>query len=150
MEDLINSLKRLQANTVAMYAQSHGYHWNVEGMMFKELHALFLEIYEDVFDSIDTMSEWIRKLGGMAPFGALAWSSNASILINDSTNLTPTEMLVELIRTNDALMENLKEVYNTAEVKYSEHGLSNFIADRIGQHQFWAWQLKATVKKAVI
>ena len=31
MDELINELKLLQANVVAMYAQSHGYHWNVKG-----------------------------------------------------------------------------------------------------------------------
>ena len=150
MEDLINSLKKLQANAVAMYAQSHGYHWNVEGMMFKELHAFFLEIYEDVFDSIDTYSEWIRKLDGYAPFGAMAWSSNASILINDSLDLQPRQMLEELIQTNSAVIDNLNEVFSIANVKYNQQGLANFLAERIDQHQFWGWQLKASLKKAVI
>jgi starvation-inducible DNA-binding protein len=150
MEDLLNALKKLQANAVAMYAQSHGYHWNVEGIMFKELHAFFLEIYEDVFDSIDTYSEWMRKLDGYAPFGAMAWGSNASILINDSLDLQPRTMIEELIKTNTALIENLNEVFNLANVKYNQQGLANFLAERIDQHQFWGWQLKASLKKAVI
>lgn len=150
MEDLINSLKKLQASTVAVYAQSHGYHWNVEGVMFKELHAFFKEIYEDVFDSVDDISEWMRKMGGYAPFGAIAWGTNSGILINDSTNLSPLEMLSDLTRTNDELISILEDTYRLAEVKYNQHGLSNFIADRIGKHQFWAWQLKASLKMAVV
>ena len=150
MDDLLNALKKLQANAVAMYAQSHGYHWNVEGIMFKELHAFFLEIYEDVFDSIDTYSEWMRRLDGYAPFGALAWGSNASILINDSLDLQPRQMLEELIKTNTALIDNLNEVFKMANVKYNEQGLCNFLAERIDQHQFWGWQLKASLKKAVV
>ena len=70
MTELVDSLKKLQANAFQMYAQAHGYHWNVEGMLFKELHAFFLEIYEDVFDSIDPIAENLRKLDSTAPFGA--------------------------------------------------------------------------------
>ena len=150
MDDLLNSLKKLQANAVAMYAQSHGYHWNVEGVMFKELHAFFLEIYEDVFGSIDTYSEWMRKLDGYAPFGAMAWSSNSTILINDSLDLQPRQMLEELVKTNAAVIDTLNEVFKIANIKYNQQGLANFLAERIDQHQFWGWQLKASLKKAVI
>jgi starvation-inducible DNA-binding protein len=133
-----------------MYAQSHGYHWNVEGVMFKELHAFFLEIYEDVFGSIDTYSEWMRKLDSYAPFGAMAWSSNATILINDSLDLQPRQMLEELVKTNAAVIDTLNEVFKIANIKYNQQGLANFLAERIDQHQFWGWQLKASLKKAVI
>ena len=59
---LVESLKKLQADVVAAYFQIHGYHWNVEGVLFPEMHAKFLEIYEDVYDSIDDISENIRKI----------------------------------------------------------------------------------------
>ena len=93
MSDLIDGLKKLQANVVSMYAQSHGYHWNVRGMLFKEIHAFFLEIYEDVFDSIDPISENIRKLGVMAPFGLSTWKDAATVVINESQDLDVLEML---------------------------------------------------------
>jgi len=58
-------------------------------------------------------------------------------------------MLNELIKTNDYVIENLKDVFNIANVKYNEQGICNFIADRIDKHQFWAWQLKASLKSIV-
>jgi len=66
--ELINKLKTLQADIVTAYFQVHGYHWNVEGMLFPEMHSKFLEIYEDVYSSIDDISEMLRKLGETAPF----------------------------------------------------------------------------------
>ena len=66
---LIDILKELQANAMKMYAQSHGYHWNIEGRTFKQDHAFLLEIYEDVFNSIDPYAENLRKLGAKSPFG---------------------------------------------------------------------------------
>jgi len=150
MEDLLDKLKELQANIFQMYAQSHGYHWNVEGMVFKELHAFFLEIYEDVFDSIDTFAETIRKLDAYAPFGAVQMAQYATVTINDSLSLSPKEMISELIQTNDAVIKTLKETFQCAEVKYNEQGICNTLADRIDKHQFWGWQLRSSLKSVVI
>jgi starvation-inducible DNA-binding protein len=150
MDDLYAKLKELQANVFQMYAQAHGYHWNVEGMIFKEIHAFFLEIYEDVFDSVDPISENMRKIGFYAPFGAHQWHENATININDSLVLSPRDMVGELLTTNEAVIQNLKDTFNMANVKYNEQGLCNFLADRIDKHQFWSWQLKATLKSAVM
>jgi starvation-inducible DNA-binding protein len=150
MEDLVDKLKELQSNAFQMYSQSHGYHWNVEGMIFKELHAFFLEIYEDVFDSVDTIAETIRKVGAYAPFGAVQMAQYATVAINDSLSLSPKEMVSELISTNDAVITTLKDVFQLANVKYDEQGICNMIAGRIEQHQFWGWQLRATLKSVVM
>jgi starvation-inducible DNA-binding protein len=150
MEDLVDKLKELQANAFQMYSQSHGYHWNVEGMIFKELHAFFLEIYEDVFDSVDTIAETIRKVGAYAPFGAVQMAQYATVAINDNLFLSPKEMVSELISTNDAVITTLKDVFQCADVKYNEQGICNMLATRIEQHQFWGWQLRATLKSVVI
>jgi starvation-inducible DNA-binding protein len=150
MEDLVDKLKELQANAFQMYSQSHGYHWNVEGMIFKELHAFFLEIYEDVFDSVDTIAETIRKVGAYAPFGAVQMAQYATVAINDNLSLSPKEMVSELISTNDAVITTLKDVFQCADVKYNEQGICNMLATRIEQHQFWGWQLRATLKSVVI
>lgn len=149
MSELIIKLRQLQANAFQMYAQAHGYHWNVEGMLFKELHAFFLEIYEDVFGSIDPISENLRKLDSFAPFGAAEWHKNATVTINDAEQLDPITMLNELYKTNDYLIAELKDIFNAAD-SANEQGIANFIAERIDQHQFWRWQIKATLKKVVI
>ena len=144
-----DQLKTLQANVVQMYSQAHGYHWNVEGMLFKQFHAFFLEIYEDVYNSIDPISENISKLGGKAPFGPASWLNNSTISINNSEDLTIDEMLHELIKTNNFLINQLKQIFKIADLE-GEQGVANFIAERIDQHQFWNWQLMASVHPTVV
>lgn len=149
MSELANRLKTLQANVFQMYAQAHGYHWNVEGMLFKELHKFFLKIYEDVFGSIDPIAENLKKLDDTAPFGAKNWLQNATVYINDAENLGPVEMLNGLDSTNEAIIAELKSIFKVANAS-DEQGIANFIAGRIDQHQFWRWQIRATLKKVVI
>ena len=149
MEDLINILKELQADTMQMYAQSHGYHWNVEGRMFKQDHAFFLEIYEDMFDAIDPFAEYLRKLGSKAPFGLVQLNNNSDLEINDSLELSASQMFAELIKTNVHIIAKLKTAGEIAS-KAREESIANFLADRLDKHEFWNWQLTSTVKTTIM
>jgi starvation-inducible DNA-binding protein len=145
--DLLNKLKQLQANAFVFYTKTHGYHWNVEGVLFKELHAFFLEIYEDVFESIDTYAEWSRKLGAYAPF-QIDEILQASNVKYDFSTTSPLEMLRNLLDSNNQIIKDLKDAFEMADAG-NEQGLANFIAERIDQHQFWSWQLSASLKTSV-
>ena len=148
MNELINALIKLQSEVFKMYSQAHGYHWNIEGRMFKQDHAFLLEIYEDVYDSIDPISENLRKLGAKAPFGPLQWLKNSALQINDSLSLKSDDMLQELYNTNNLVINSLTDAFDKADAIDSQ-GICNFLADRIDKHQFWAWQLKSSLKLSV-
>jgi starvation-inducible DNA-binding protein len=105
MSFLVEKLVNLQANAVGMYAQAHGFHWNVNGPFFKELHAFFLEIYEDVFDSIDIYSENLRKLGALAPFGLRSWQMNSTIKFDETPTVDSMDMVKILIETNSKIID---------------------------------------------
>jgi starvation-inducible DNA-binding protein len=128
-----------------MYAQSHGLHWNIEGREFKQDHAFLLEIYEDVFDSIDTYAESLRKLGIKAPFGLIQLQQNSALKINDSLDLTSIQMFNELSKTNLQIIDKLKDAFDVA-TELRENGIANFLADRQDKHAFWQWQLTETLK----
>jgi len=145
--DILNKLKQLQSNAFVFYTKAHGYHWNVEGILFKQLHAFFLEIYEDVFESIDTYAEWSRKLGAYAPF-QIDEILQASNVKYDFSTTSPLEMLRNLLDSNNQIIKDLKDAFEMADAG-NEQGLANFIAERIDQHQFWSWQLSASLKTSV-
>ena len=144
-QNLVSGLKELESMAMKMYTQSHGYHWNIEGRDFKQDHAFLLEIYEDVFDSIDAYAENIRKLGVKAPFGLSQLQSNSLLKINDSLDLTSEQMFAELSKTNLQVIDKLKDVFDIAN-EAKENGIANFLADRQDKHQFWQWQLTVTLK----
>ena len=145
MTKLEAALKELQSMAMKIYAQSHGYHWNIEGRTFKQDHAFLLEIYEDVFDSIDAYAENLRKIGAKAPFGLEQLQQNSALRVNDSLDLTADEMFVELVKTNAQIIERLKDGCDIAD-KSREQSILNFFADRLNQHEFWQWQLTSTLK----
>ena len=144
-KDLVNALVKLQSLVVKMYGQAHGYHWNVEGAGFPQYHKFLLKIYSDVYDSIDPISENLRKLGAKAPFGVKEWNDNSDLEINDSEGINSKQMFQELLQTNTIVLAMLKRTFDISN-EIDEQGICNFIAERIDQHQFWQWQLTATLK----
>jgi starvation-inducible DNA-binding protein len=145
MEELAQMLVKLQSMVVKMWGQSHGYHWNIEGRTFKQDHAFLLEIYEDVFDSIDAYAENLRKIGVKAPFGLVQLQQNSLLKINDSLDLTSEQMFAELSKTNLQVIDKLKDIFDVA-TEARENGIANFLADRQDKHAFWQWQLQVTLK----
>ena len=63
--ELTKELNELLANYSIFYQNVRGYHWNIKGEKFFELHAKFEELYNDLFVKIDEIAERILTLGGM-------------------------------------------------------------------------------------
>jgi starvation-inducible DNA-binding protein len=144
MKELQQAAKIAFASEFTFYLKAHFFHWNVEGIHFQELHALFGTIYEEVYGAIDDFAEKIRSLGAYAPGS----NSRFSVLtaINDETEVLPGEaMIQELLADSDNMVKILKRVYDIAEAA-GEHGFSNFLAERMDAHRKHSWMLRASAK----
>ncbi|MGC1243734.1 MAG: Dps family protein [Chryseosolibacter sp.] len=60
LADLMNDLL---ANYQVFYMNVRGFHWNIRGDKFFELHAKFEELYTDALVKIDEIAERILTLG---------------------------------------------------------------------------------------
>jgi starvation-inducible DNA-binding protein len=144
MEALVKALKVLVSDVVTFYFMAHGYHWNVEGSDFSQYHALFSEIYEDAYGSIDLIAENIRKLDDYAPFSLQKFLDLRTLDFKD-VQPNPKAMAKSLLTANEALLKSLKKAFDEAQKK-DEQGIMNFLADRIDNHNKWSWQLRASTK----
>lgn len=61
-EDLANRLNDLLANYQMFYQNLRGFHWNIKGASFFELHLKFEELYNDAVIKIDEIAERILTL----------------------------------------------------------------------------------------
>ena len=143
-EEIIKSAKIAFSTEYAFYLKAAFFHWNVEGSNFVQYHDLFGKIYEEVYGSIDTFAENIRKLGGYTPGSFTRFSALSEI--DDEISVQPAEAMIrELMRDSDITITVLKRVYDLAE-QSSEHGFSNFLAERMDAHRKHSWMLRATLK----
>jgi starvation-inducible DNA-binding protein len=144
MEQLQKAAKVAFASEFTFYLKAHFFHWNVEGINFRELHDLFGTIYEEVYGAIDDFAEKIRSLGAYAP-GSNSRFNVLSQIDDETSVLPPEQMVAELLQDSDNMVRVLKRVYDIAETE-GEHGFSNFLAERMDAHRKHSWQLRATSK----
>ncbi|NUQ81374.1 MAG: DNA starvation/stationary phase protection protein [Bacteroidetes bacterium] len=64
-EKLISSLNDLLAAYQVIYMNTRGFHWNVKGPQFFELHLKFEELYNAHLLKVDEVAERILTLGGV-------------------------------------------------------------------------------------
>lgn len=144
MDELIKALKIAFATEFSFYLKAHYFHWNVEGPNFKEYHDLFGGIYEEVYGNIDDFAENIRKLNAYTPGSYTRLSMLTQI--NDEMEIPAAEqMIAELLSDSEKAVKIFKMVYDIAE-ENGEHGLSNFLAERMDAHKKHSWMLRATLK----
>jgi hypothetical protein len=146
--DLNEELTELMADVVNFYFRAHGAHWNVKGSDFSEYHKLFNEIYEDVYGSIDPIAENLRKLGSLAPFTLPSLIALRSINDAPTTLQEPMALAADLLAANDVVIDQISDSFDCA-TAYGQQGVANFLADRLDKHQFWKWQLTASLGQEV-
>lgn len=62
-QKLAEKLNVLLANYSIFYQNTRGFHWNIKGEKFFELHLKFEELYNDLLLKIDEVAERILTLG---------------------------------------------------------------------------------------
>ena len=141
---LVDDLKRVQADTFALYAKAHYYHWNVEGADFVQYHDFLGEIYEELFAAVDVLAEEVRALDSYAP-AAHRMLMELTKIQDDNTIPGALEMMRRLQQDNDTVMEGLVAAYMSADAA-GELGLANLLQDRLDIHKKLNWKLRSITK----
>lgn len=144
MEELINDMKRVLANSFAFYLKAQYYHWNVEGPDFKQYHDLFGGIYETVYGTIDSTAEQIRALDAYAP-GSFSRFMELKSISDENTIPPALEMVQRLLIDNSTVLIGLTQAFESSE-KNSQYHLSDYIAGLLDNHKKIGWMLRSTVK----
>lgn len=141
---LADTLKEFLADTSAYRIKAQGFHWNVEGEDFIELHKLFNKIYDDANDAVDTAAEYLRAMDEFAPASLKRFSDLTNI--KDQLKVPTAQLMVEeLLKDTEYLIEDSKALFDEATAA-KENGLANFMADRQSAHGKYAWQLRVYLK----
>jgi starvation-inducible DNA-binding protein len=141
---LADSLKTLLATNFAYYLKAQGFHWNVEGPDFSELHGFFQAIYEDAYSALDPTAEYIRYLGEYSPASLERFSELTEIA--GQTKIPRARLMLEELKVNnDQMLDLLSRCFDEAN-NDNEQGIANFLAERLSAHGKYRWQLTSYLK----
>lgn len=141
---IADALNQSVAETAVTTMLAQNFHWNVTGMAFGPLHALFQEIYEDHFQAQDDLAERIKALDAHAE-GTLAGMLKRSKVAEHDGHADDKTMVKAL---HDAQVTLAATLAGAGELA-AEHGdtLTEDLCIARGQtHEKFAWMLRAHLR----
>lgn len=140
MNNLIDGYKVYIASNFALYLKTHCAHFNVTGMFFPQLHQLFKDQYEDLWEAYDTIGENMRKLDVFTP-ASLGDYKKTSVIDDFESVLGAKEYVERLYMDHERMIILLDRVFKLAEADNRQADM-NFFADRLDVHGKHRWMLK--------
>src|SRR6185312_6241864 len=137
-------LGRLLADTYSLYLKTQGFHWNVAGPRFCDLHKLFEEQYTELAAANDEIAERIRALGVKAPASYSEFKKLASVT-EEATAPAANEMIRQLLADNRSAVRAAQNVVEAAE-EHGDVGSADLATQRIRAHEKAAWMLGALLQ----
>ena len=141
---IADALNQAVAETAVTTMLAQNFHWNVTGMAFAPLHALFQQIYEDHFQAQDDLAERIKALDAHAE-GTLAGMINRSKVAEHDGRADAAEMIKTMLAAQETLAATLAVCGELA----ASHGdtLTEDLCIARGQtHEKFAWFLRAHLR----
>jgi starvation-inducible DNA-binding protein len=140
-------LSRLLANEHLLYTRLRNYHWNVVGMAFGPLHALFQTQYEALAGDIDDIAERIRMLGPTVP-GTLAEFLQLATIVEHPGDLPDDRgMVAQLVDDHEVIIRHLRSDLRACDEQYDDMGTSDYLTGLMEKHEKLAWLLRAHIEE---
>lgn len=145
MDELINRMNKLLADSYQIYLKAHFFHWNVTGPDFPEYHQFLGNFYEEIYGSIDPIAEFIRTLDG-TPQNSPSMIKQNSTVVETNDVRGASEMMEELLFDTGVAVKDVMLAMEMAD-KFNEVGLSNYLQERHAAFKKHAWMLRSIQKK---
>lgn len=141
MEILLKLLSDAQSSLFVLFHKTWAYHWNVVGSDFTQLHQLFGEQYNTMFEEIDRISENMRYLN-IKPLSSLSRMLEVTKIQGSPSSTGATEMLQELLSDNIKFIELMQEISEESE-EQKQYATTNLVQDLMESHGKFVWQLRS-------
>jgi starvation-inducible DNA-binding protein len=138
---VVECLRREQANAVQLYLQYKGYHWNVMGPLFHDLHTMFDENAKQVLDTVDDLAERQRILGAPAEYTLETLQHASSLLVEEKLPENPKEMVERLVASHRLVIRDLKKGFELAD-RSGDPGTADLLTRVVQVHEKLEWFLR--------
>jgi starvation-inducible DNA-binding protein len=141
MEGLTEKLNELLANYQIFYMNVRGFHWNIKGGRFFELHAKFEEVYTDALKKVDEIAERIKTLGytPMHTFSEYSEISEIREKRNISDGIRCVEYILEGFKTIINIEREILEMSRDA----NDEGTNTLMGDYIREQEKLIWMFNS-------
>lgn len=130
----------LIADSFALYVKTKNFHWHLAGPRFRDYHLLFDEQAAAILDSIDTLAERVRKLGGLT-LRSIGHIARLQTVQDDNDAFVPTsEMINRLLADNRKMAEAQREAIEVCD-DHDDTPTGNILQEILDQTERRIWFL---------
>ncbi|PCJ64588.1 MAG: DNA starvation/stationary phase protection protein [Bacteroidetes bacterium] len=138
---VVDKLNKLLATYSVLYMNTRGFHWNIKGKEFFELHLKFEEIYNSLVLQIDEIAERILTLEG-TPVHSYSDNINLS-LISEQMNVTNgTEGLKHILDGYKTIILLQREIL-VLSGEINDEGTTSQMSDYITLQEKEVWMYRS-------
>lgn len=143
---LAEKLNELLANYSIFYQNTRGYHWNIKGEKFFELHLKFEELYNDLLLKIDELAERILTLGHTPKHNYADYRLTSKIKESNqvSDGIIAVEDILSSFQTIIILQRELLSISASAE----DEGTNALMSDYIRSQEKLVWMYSSFLNKS--
>lgn len=145
-QGVIELLNKDVADVYLLLIKTKKYHWDVIGPQFRTLHELWEEQYTALTETVDSIAERVRQLGGFPVSTAMEFTRLASIQENPEVIPNATEMVARLIDDHELIIRNLREQVDQCGDQFHDQGTADFLTGLMEQHEEMAWMLRSFIE----
>jgi starvation-inducible DNA-binding protein len=134
------------ADSSLLLIKTKKYHWDVVGPQFRTLHELLDEQYQTLSESVDSIAERTRTLGGFPIGTAEEFIKFASITERPGVIPTATQMVAKLVDDHEQVIRNLREQIDQCSEEFHDEGTADFLTGLMEGHEEMAWMLRSFIE----
>ena len=143
-EELASHLNNLLADYSIFYQNSRGYHWNIQGDKFFELHVKFEELYNDLFEKIDEIAERILTLGFTPNHSYKDYQKLADITESEDVK-DGYKAVEEILSTFKTLLKKQRTILDLSG-DIGDEGTNALMSDYIREQEKTVWMYSSFLK----
>lgn len=138
------------SNTYLLIIKTKKYHWDVTGPEFRSLHLMWDEQYQILSESVDSIAERVRMLGGF-PVGTAEGFIKYSSIKEHTGEVPPSDQMVSnLVDDHEQIIRDLRNHIDKCDEEFHDQGTADFLTGLMEGHEEMAWMLRSFIEGKAI
>lgn len=143
-QKLAKGLNELLANYQIFYINARGFHWNITGNKFFELHLKFEELYTDALLKVDEIAERVLTLGH-TPLHTFTDYTAQSTIKEEKNIADGVKAVKSVVKGFQTLLELERKLLELS-AKIEDEGTNALMSDYIREQEKLVWMYTAYLK----
>ena len=140
-KELTEGLNELLANYQIYYMNVRGFHWNIKGEKFFELHLKFEELYNDLLIKVDEVAERILTLGSTLLHSFSDYLNTSEI--KEARNVSDGKEAVKSLLDSFSILLTRQRALLQLSGEAGDEGTNALMSDYIREQEKLVWMYGA-------